>query len=110
MVSFNSFHQFFSGSVDFWFFNAESFSVGCPENDNLIKVMLGFKISDVLSDLVKVLHLVLSWENIIGPVFLVGSNEIRIIDGRERNKAFHVRRKFLLEIIFKHLGSPHSIS
>ena len=96
--------------MNFRVLDTESFSVSSPENDNFVEVVLCLEISDILSDLVKMFKFILSRKSIINSVFLISSNEIRIIYGWEGNKIFHVRVEFILKIEVKYLGSFHRIS
>jgi len=74
----------------------ESFSVGGPEDDHGIQLMLGLEVTDVLTNLLN--HLLLgSLENVIGSVLLVGGDEVRDVDTRERLDLLHVRNQLSLQ-------------
>ena len=58
----------------------EHLGVGCPKNNDLVYLL--FHILDVLSDLVDA-FLVCSFEDIVNSVGLVGSDKVRVEDGRK---------------------------
>lgn len=109
VILFNGLHDVFVGIMDSSLDLTESLSVGSPEDNNLIDLVGELEISDILSDLVQVSHLVVSWENVISSVRLVGSNEIWVIDRGEWNNFLKVGLKLFLEVIVKNLSTSHRL-
>lgn len=109
MILFDGLHDVFVGIMDSSLDLTESLSVGSPEDNNLIDLVGELEISDILSDLVQVSHLVVSWENVISSVRLVGSNEIWVIDRGEWNNFLKVGLKLFLEVIVKNLSTSHRL-
>lgn len=66
-------------------------------------------IPDVLDNL---LHLPLlgSLDDIVSSGFLVGSDEVWVIDTRKWDNGLHVGPELLLQVNVQHLGPGHSIS
>lgn len=109
VVLFDGLHEVLVGVVDSGLDFTESFSVGGPENDDLVDSIGDLEISDVLSDLVEVGELVVSREDVVGSGFLVGGDEITIVDGGEGDDFLEVGSKFFLEVVVEDLGAGHGI-
>lgn len=69
---------------------AESLCVSSPKYNHFIDIIVFFKIFDVFSDLFHMLKFIVTWEDIVGSVFLVNSNEIWIIYSFHWFDIFHV--------------------
>jgi hypothetical protein len=79
---------------------AVTLSVGSPENNNAVKVVLLFEVADVGSDMLEVRLLVGTWNKIVSAGLLVGSDEVGIVNGGEGLlKLRHVRGDLALEVI-----------
>lgn len=109
VVLFDGLHEVLVGVVDSSLNFTESFSVGSPENDDLVDSVGNLEISDVLSDLVEVGKFVVTREDVVGSGFLVGGDEITIVDGGEGYDFLEVGSEFLLEVVVEDLGAGHGI-
>lgn len=89
---------------------AESFSVGCPQDNDLVQGVHLLEVSDVGSDNFQILFFPITLNNIVSSLILVGSNEIRIINGGQRSHLLHVRVQFLLEVEIKDFCPFHAVS
>lgn len=65
------------------------------------------EVSDVLPDLLEVSLLVLSRDDVVGPLLLVGSDEVGVVDTRQRLDVLHQRSDLSLEVVGEDLGSGH---
>lgn len=84
--------------------------ISSPKDDDLVQPVLGLEIGDILPDPLDVLPLVFPGDDIVRPIFLIGSDEIRVIDRREgRSHLFHERGDLALEVIIEHLGAGHGL-
>lgn len=65
--------------------------------------MLLLKVTNITSNMLEVLLLVRSRDDIVGSVTLVSSDEIWIVDGRHGYDRLHVGTELFLEFRFKYL-------
>lgn len=55
-----------------------SFSVGGPEDDDIVELVVGLEVSDISSDMVEVGLLVITGDEVIGSIGLVGGDEVGV--------------------------------
>lgn len=106
--SFDCVEQIVCSVIDFRNDVCIAFGVGSPENNNFIKIILGFEgaarllvtlaartsnrtsLPNVLADLLNMIHAGLAtWQNIIRSIFLIRSDEVRIVDAGQRMHQGH---------------------
>ena len=107
---FDSSENILGGIVDSSFLNASAFSVSGPHDDDLIKSVGLFEVSDVLPDDLNVLPFVVSGNDVVGSVRLVGGDELGVKNGWEWDQVLSVGSELLLEIIVEDSGSLEGIS
>jgi len=107
---FDGLQEVFSGIVDTDSDLAVSFSVTRPHDDDLVKLVGFLELSEVSSDSFEVLLLVFTGDNVISSFFLVGGNEVFVVDGGEGDHILHVWLELDLEIVFQDFSSSHGIS
>ena len=102
-----------------------SFRVGGPEYDEIVQLLFRFELSNVRSDLVEVLALVITGNEVVGSVFLVGSDKVGVckalngvqarlqcpltIDTWHGNHSLHVGFQLPLEVPLENLGTRHGL-
>lgn len=87
-----------------------SLSVGSPQDNDLVKAVVGLEVTNVLSDLLNVSVASLgALKEIVGSVLLVGSNEVRVVDGGEGSQLSHLLPDVGLESRLKDLGAIHGL-
>ena len=85
-------------------------SVGGPHDNDLVQAVLLLEVTDVLADMLNVSHGGLTALNeIVGTVFLVGSNEVGVVDGRERDHLGHLLLHLGLEGRLEDLSAVHGL-
>lgn len=87
----------------------EALSVSGPHHDHLITGVFLFEVSDVFSDLEHMCPFVISWEGVICSVFLVGGDEVGVVDSFEGLHFFHVGAELALEVVVDYLGTGHGV-
>lgn len=88
-----------------------SLRVGSPHNNDLVQVVLGLEVANILAELLNVAIASLgALENIVGTIFLIGSNEVRIVDGREGDHLVHLFLDKRLQGGLKDLSTVHGLS
>lgn len=88
-----------------------SLGVGSPQDNDLVKTVVGLEVTNVLSDLLNVS--VASFgalKEVVGSVLLVGSNEVRVVDGGEGSQLSHLLPDVGLESRLQDLGAIHGLS
>jgi len=90
----------------------ETFSVGSPENDDLVETIGLLEVLDVLAEVFEMFLLgtLTAHDEVISTIGLVSSNEVFVVDGGERLQLFHFRSQLLLEIIFEDFSALHGLS
>jgi hypothetical protein len=72
--------------------------------------MLGLEVSDILSNPLQVRSLVLTGDQVIGSIFLVGSDKVRVVDrGQGFTHVFHQGEKLPLQVVVENLSSGHGL-
>jgi hypothetical protein len=89
---------------------AVSFSVTGPHDDDFVELVGFLELSEVSSDSFEVLFLVVTGDDVISSFFLVGGNEVFIVDSGKGDDVLHVGFKLDLEIVFQDFSSSHGIS
>jgi hypothetical protein len=90
---------------------SKALSVGSPHDNDLVEVVGGLEVGNVLADLLDVLVAGLgAGEEVVGTVLLVGGNEIRVVDGWERGDGSHLLADHGLEGGLKDSSTVHGIS
>ena len=89
--------------------NREPFGVGSPKDDDFVNILLTFKASDVISDLVQLVLFIAS-NNVICSGFLVFCNEVLLVDTGHGDHVFHIGSEFFDKIIVEDLSPEHGIS
>lgn len=89
----------------------ESLSVGGPQNNHLVKVVVGLEVANVLSEVLDMSHRGLGALNdVVSSVFLVGGNEVGVVDGGERGQPSHLLPDVSLQGRLQDLGAIHGLS
>ena len=70
-VIFNRFHDSFVTAMQMLLNDCESFSIGSPENQDLIELIFFLEVSDIFSNCLQVLLLALAFDYVIGSLCLV---------------------------------------
>lgn len=109
MTSLDSGEDVVGGVVDTIDELSVTLSVGSPEDNDLVEVVLGLEVTNVLADNLNVL-LLGAWKNVVGTVTLVGSNEVWVVNGRKWLVGSHLLANLTLEIWLKDSGAVHGIS
>ena len=110
MTILDSFEEVIGGVVDAFEDLAEALCVGSPENEDLVQVVVLFHVANVFADLGKVDTLVIAWQDVIGPVGLVGSDKLRIVYSGKGCNIFHAVFKLELEVDVEYLSPTHGLS
>jgi len=87
-----------------------SFGIGSPNNDDFIEMVTFLEITHVLPDLLDVIPFIVTGDQIIRAVRLIGSNEMRIVNRGQGLVLFEIRRDLALDIPFENLGAFHCSS
>jgi hypothetical protein len=70
-VIFNRLHDGFVTSMQVFLNDCESFSIGSPQNQDLIEIVFFLEVSDIFSDCLQVLLLALAFNYVVGSLCLV---------------------------------------
>jgi len=103
----DSIEDILSGIVNSWGKHGETLGVSSPEDNNLVETVLFLEFSDILTNMLEMLLLVGSWDDIVSSGLLVSSDEIRVVDGWLRDDILHEWVEFLDEVVLKNLSSSH---
>lgn len=88
-----------------------TFGVGRPHHDDFVKTILFFELSNVFAQMLNVGQRSLATlDQIVGTVLLVGSNEVRVVNGRQWDVRGHFLLNQSLEAGLQNLGTIHSLS
>ena len=68
-----------------------------------------FETTNILANMLQVLLLAVSRNQIVGSVTLIAGDEVGVVDGRLRNDAFHVRTEFFLKFRLEDSSTNHSL-
>ena len=84
--------------------------VGSPHDNNLIKAILLLELANVIAKVLDMSHGGLGALNdIVGAVLLVGSDEVRVVDGREGGHGGHLLLHLSLEGRLEDLSTVHGL-
>ena len=84
--------------------------VGGPEDDNTVELVVLLELPDIGTNLIKVSLLIFAREQVVGTSFLVGSDEVGVVDGGEGlPEEGHVRSDLALEVVVEDLGAAHGL-
>ncbi len=86
----------------------EALRVGCPEDDDLLELVVGLELANVGAELLEVGLFVVARKNVICTLLLIGGDEVWVIDGGERLDWGHEGDKLALEVPGEDLGTLHS--
>lgn len=64
--------------IDPWNDVGITLSIGSPENDDTVKMVIGLEATDISTNVLEMSLLVAAWDEIVGPVSLVGRNEVGV--------------------------------
>lgn len=103
----DSIEDILSGIVNSWGKHGETLGVSSPEDNNLVETVLFLEFSDILTNMLKMLLLVGSWDDIVSSGLLVSSDEVRVVDGWLRDDFLHEWVELLDEVVLKNLSSSH---
>lgn len=107
---FNSLEEVVSGVINALDEVGISLRVCGPHDNDLVQGMLGLEVTNVLADLLHVSGASLCALNqVVGAILLIGSNEIRVVDGGEGNQLCHLLSHMRLEGRLQNLGSVHGL-
>lgn len=88
-----------------------SLSVGSPHDNDLVEAVVRLEVTDILTELLNVgVASLAALEDIVGTVFLVGSNEVRVVDGLEGDHLSHLLLDEGLQSGLKDLSAVHGLS
>mmetsp|Transcript_7138 Transcript_7138/g.18558 ORF Transcript_7138/g.18558 Transcript_7138/m.18558 type:complete len:292 (+) Transcript_7138:618-1493(+) len=90
LVALDGGHQVVSRVVDTRLHRRETLRVRRPEHNHRVKPVCHLEVADVLADLLKVCHLALTEDHIVRAGLLVGSDEVGVVDRRQRRHVLHV--------------------
>ncbi len=99
-----------SGVIDTRDEVAIAFGVRGPEHNDAVQLVVLLERTNILANMLDVLVLVASRDKVIGTGFLVGSDKVWVVDGRERGTDVgHVGGNLALKVIVEHLGTVHRL-
>lgn len=81
--------------------------VGCPEDDDLVKIVSGLELADVATDMLQMSLLVISGDQVVCASFLVGGDEVRVVDRRQRLDPAHQRSNLTLNVPVQDFSATH---
>jgi len=88
---------------------SETLSGGSPEDDDLLKLVLLLEVADIRADLLDELLVGHgARKDVISTILLVGSDEVREVDGAERLHLRHDGDELTLEVVVEHLSTLES--
>lgn len=64
--------------VDPWNDVGVTLSIGGPEDNDTVKMVIRLEATDISSNVLEMNLLVVPWDEIVGPVSLIGRNEVRV--------------------------------
>lgn len=89
----------------------EPLSVGGPQNNHLVEVVVGLEVTNVLSDLLDMSHRGLgALQDVVSSVLLVSGNEVGVVDGGKRSQPSHLLPDVSLQGRLQDLGTIHGLS
>mmetsp|Transcript_48962 Transcript_48962/g.123168 ORF Transcript_48962/g.123168 Transcript_48962/m.123168 type:complete len:512 (+) Transcript_48962:227-1762(+) len=100
--------QVVGGVVDAGDDITEALSVGGPEHHHLVQVVGRLEVADVLAQLLEQL-LLGALQHVVGAILLVGSDEVREVDGRQRDDRLQEGHQLTLQIVLEHLAARHGV-
>lgn len=86
---------------------AVAFGVGSPEDDDTVEAVVLLKLANVGTDMLKMGLLVGAWDEVVRARLLVRSDEVGVVDGRERFHLSQVGSDLALKIVVENTGSLH---
>lgn len=85
--------------------------VGSPEDNDLVKSILGLELLDIIAEVLNVLVASLaSLDDVVGTILLVGSNEVRVVDAGKRDHLSHLLPDLGLQGRLKDSSTVHGVS
>jgi hypothetical protein len=83
-------------------------SVGSPEDDDAIKVIVLLKLANIGTDVLKVSLLISTRDEIVSALLLVSSDKVGVVDGREGlSEESHMRSNLALQVVVEDLSTFH---
>jgi len=111
VTSSDGLQKILSGVVDTRDEIGETLSVGSPEDNDLIESIGRLEVGDVLADLLDVLSACLAArDQVISTVLLVGSDEVRVVDGWQWSDSLHFLVDQSLQGGLKDASTIHGVS
>ncbi len=99
-----------SGVIDTRDEVAIAFGVRGPEHNDAVQLVVLLERTNILANMLDVLVLVASRDKVISTGFLVGSDEVWVVYGREwGTDVGHVGGNLALKVIVEHLGTVHRL-
>jgi len=87
-----------------------SLSVGSPEDDNAVQLVLLLELANVSADVFQVNLLVVPGNQVVGASLLVSSNEVRVVDRRKGlSESGHMGGDLTLEVVVQDFGTFHGL-
>lgn len=81
-----------------------------PKHDDLVEPVRRLELSNILSDPLQMLRLVRTLDQVIRPIFLIGRDKVRVVDGGQGlSHILHQREQLSLQVIVEHLGTGHGL-
>lgn len=88
----------------------KALGIGSPLNDDLVETVCSLEVIDVLADLLDVLHGSLgAWDKVVGAIFLVRSDKVRVVDAGERLDLGHLLADQRLQRRLEDFGTVHGL-
>lgn len=109
LVGLNGLEQVLGGVVQTSADLSETLSVGGPDNDDLIEVLLLLEGADVVTEVLDDLLLVGGGDQVVGTVGLVGGNKVSRVDRGQGDDGLHVGDELTLQIPLQDLGAGHGV-
>jgi hypothetical protein len=82
--------------------------VGGPEDDDFVEAVGGFEVTDVFAQVLDVFHAGFgAGDDVVGAVFLVGSDEVGVVDAGQRLDGSHLLLDEGLQCRLEDLGTVH---
>lgn len=82
MILFQSSHKVFKSVMNSLDNFAESLSIGSPQHNDLVAAILLLEVPNIFPDYFQIFSFATCFQNIVGSLFLVSSNEVFIVDWR----------------------------
>jgi hypothetical protein len=108
VAGFDCLHEVLGGVVDAGDKVGVALGVRGPEDDDLVEAIGGLEVSNVFAEVLDVLHAGFgAGDDVVGAVFLVGGDEVGVVDTGQRLDGSHLLLDERLQCRLKDLGAVH---